>query len=78
MSLPALRKFEDEIERHLRLLELKKTEFERNIGRRIRLFEQKRDGVGKKIEDQIRQFERKRGFGSMTRCVSSAPGSSGP
>ncbi|MGC1354517.1 MAG: methyltransferase [Xanthobacteraceae bacterium] len=62
MSLPALRKFEDEIERHLRLLELKKTEFERNIGRRIRLFEEKRDGLGKKIEQQIRQFERKRGI----------------
>jgi phosphatidylethanolamine/phosphatidyl-N-methylethanolamine N-methyltransferase len=62
MSLPALRKFEDEIERQLRLLELKKTEFERNIGRRIRLFEQKRDGLGKKIEQQIRQFERKRGI----------------
>src|SRR5579863_1611139 len=62
MSLPALRKFEDEIERQLRLLELKKTEFERNIGRRIRLFEEKRDGLGKKIEKQIRQFERKRGI----------------
>lgn len=62
MSLPALRKFEDEIERHLRLLELKKTEFERNVGRRIRLFEEKRDGLGKKIEQQIRQFERKRGI----------------
>jgi phosphatidylethanolamine/phosphatidyl-N-methylethanolamine N-methyltransferase len=62
MSLPALRKFEDEIERQLRLLELKKAEFERNIGRRIQLFEAKRDGIGKKIEQQIRQFERKRGI----------------
>jgi phosphatidylethanolamine/phosphatidyl-N-methylethanolamine N-methyltransferase len=62
MTLPALRKFENEIERQLRLLELKKTEFERNIGRRIRLFEEKRDGLGRKIEQQIRQFERKRGI----------------
>src|SRR5580693_3459180 len=62
MPLPALRKFENEIERHLRLFELKKGEIERNIGRRIRLFEEKRDGIGKKIEKQIRQFERKRGI----------------
>jgi phosphatidylethanolamine/phosphatidyl-N-methylethanolamine N-methyltransferase len=62
MSLPALRKFENEIERQLRLLELKKTEFERNIGRRIKLFEAKRDGIGKKIERQIRLFEQKRGI----------------
>ncbi|HXL64540.1 MAG TPA: hypothetical protein VN938_05740, partial [Xanthobacteraceae bacterium] len=62
MPLPALRKFENEIERQWRLLELKKSEIERNIGRRIRLFEEKRDGIGKKIEKQIRQFERKRGI----------------
>src|SRR6202451_1701568 len=62
MPLPALRKFENEIERQWRLLELKKSEIERNIGRRIRLFEKKRDGIGKKIEKQIRQFERKRGI----------------
>ena len=63
MSLPALRTFEQRIERQLRLLELKKTIFERNIGRQIRLFERKRDGIGKKkIEEQIRQFERKRGI----------------
>jgi phosphatidylethanolamine/phosphatidyl-N-methylethanolamine N-methyltransferase len=66
MSLPALRTFEQRIERQLRLLELKKTIIERNIGRHIRLFERKRDGIGKKIEEkieeQIRQFERKRGI----------------
>src|ERR1700684_2345949 len=62
MPLPALRKFENEIERHLRLFELKKGEIERNIGRRIKLFEEKRDGISKKIEKQIRQFERKRGI----------------
>ena len=62
MPLPALRKFENEIERQWRLFELKKSEIERNIGRRIRLFEEKRDGIGKKIEKQIRQFERKRGI----------------
>ena len=62
MSLPALRTFEQRIERQLRLLELKKTIIERNIGRQIRLFERKRDGIGKKIEEQIRQFERKRGI----------------
>src|SRR5580658_1272916 len=60
MPLPALRHFEQTIERQLRLLELKKTIIERNIGRRFRLFERKRDGIGKKIEGQIRQFERKR------------------
>ena len=62
MPLPALRTFEQKIERQLRLLELKKTIIERNIGRQIRLFEQKRDGIGKKIEEQIKQFERKRGI----------------
>src|ERR1700689_199800 len=62
MPLPALRKFENEIERQLRLFELKKSEIERNIGRRIRLFEEKRNGIGKQIEKQIRQFERKRGI----------------
>src|SRR3984885_6878411 len=62
MPLPALRKFENELERQLRLFELKKSEIERTIGRRIRLFEEKRDGIGKKIEKQIRQFERKRGI----------------
>src|SRR5579872_1809902 len=62
MPLPALRKFENEIERQLRLLETKKSEIERNIGRSIRLFEEKRDGLGKKIQHQIRQFERKRGI----------------
>jgi len=62
MSLPALRKFEQTVERQLRLLELRKTLIERNIGRQIRLFEQKSDDIGKKIEEQIRQFERKRGI----------------
>jgi phosphatidylethanolamine/phosphatidyl-N-methylethanolamine N-methyltransferase len=62
MPLPALRKFENEIERQWRLFELKKNEIERNIGRHIRLFEEKRDGIGKQIEKQIRQFERKRGI----------------
>ena len=59
MPLPALRRFEQKIERQLRL---RKSIIERNIGRQIRLFEQKRDGIGKKIEEQIRQFERKRGI----------------
>ena len=62
MSLPALHKFEQTVERQLRLLELRKTLIERNIGRQIRLFEQKSDGIGKKIEERIRQFERKRGI----------------
>jgi phosphatidylethanolamine/phosphatidyl-N-methylethanolamine N-methyltransferase len=63
MSLPALRHFEQQIERQLRFLELKKTVIERNIGRQIRLFERKRDDIGKKIDEQIRQFERRRGVG---------------
>src|ERR1700683_1252632 len=62
MPLPALRKFENEIERQWRLFELKQSEIERNIGLRIRLFEEKRDGIGKQIEKQIRQFELKRGI----------------
>jgi phosphatidylethanolamine/phosphatidyl-N-methylethanolamine N-methyltransferase len=62
MSHPALRKFEQKIERPLRLLELKKTMIERNIGRQIRLFERKRDDIARKIDDQIEQFERKRGI----------------
>jgi len=62
MQLPALHKFEQTIERQLRLLELKKTVIERNIGRQFRLLEQKRDDFGKKIEEQIRQFEQKRGI----------------
>src|ERR1700688_588907 len=62
MSLPALQKFEKQIGRHIRLLELRKTLIERKIERQIRLFEQKRDGIGKKIEAQIRQFELKRGI----------------
>ena len=48
MSLPALQKFEQKIERQLRLLEAKKHIIERKIERQIRLFEQKRDGIGKK------------------------------
>src|SRR6202044_2170937 len=51
-----------EIERHLRLFELKKGEIEHKIGKQFRLFEQKRDGIGKKIEQQIRLFEKKRGI----------------
>src|SRR6201996_4836482 len=62
MSLPALQKFEKQIGRHIRFLELRKTMIERKIERQIRRFEQKRDGFGKKIEAQIRQFEEKRGI----------------
>src|ERR1700686_967212 len=62
MSLPALQKFEKQIGRHIRLLELRKTLIERKIERQIRLFEQKRDGIGKKIEQQIKQFELKKGI----------------
>ena len=51
MSLPALRTFEQRIERQLRLLELKKTIIERNIGRQIRLFERKR---GIRLDDEVR------------------------
>lgn len=62
MPLPALLKFEQKIERQLRLLEARKYLIERKIERQIRLFERKRDNIGKKIEDQIRQFERKNGI----------------
>jgi len=60
MPLPALRKFEQTIERQLRLLELRRTLIERNIGRRIKLFEQRRGDLGRKIGERIRQFESKR------------------
>jgi phosphatidylethanolamine/phosphatidyl-N-methylethanolamine N-methyltransferase len=60
MSLPGLHKFEQKVERQLRLFDAKKTMIERKIGRHIRLFEQKRDGIGKKIEARIREFEQKR------------------
>src|SRR6204780_1530301 len=62
MPLPALRKFELEVERQLRLFELRKNVIERKIERQIRLFEKKRNGIGRKIEEQIRQFEKKRGI----------------
>jgi phosphatidylethanolamine/phosphatidyl-N-methylethanolamine N-methyltransferase len=62
MPLPALQKFEQTIERHVRLLGAKRYLIERKIGRHIRLFEEKRDGIGKKIEERIRQFENKRGI----------------
>ncbi len=62
MPLPALHKFEQQIGRQIRLLEVRKNIIERKIGRQIRLFEQKRDGIGRKIEQQIRQFEFKKGI----------------
>jgi phosphatidylethanolamine/phosphatidyl-N-methylethanolamine N-methyltransferase len=63
MPLPALQKFEQTLERQVRLLGAKKYLIERKIGRHIRLLEQTRDGIGKKIEERIRQFERKKGIG---------------
>jgi phosphatidylethanolamine/phosphatidyl-N-methylethanolamine N-methyltransferase len=62
MPLPALQKFEKQIGRQLRLLEVRKTIIERKIERHIRLFEQRRNGIGKKIEQQVKQFERKKGI----------------
>jgi len=62
MPLVALRKFEQNIERQLRLLEVKKSIIERKIERQLRLFERKRDGIGRKIEERIRQFERRKGI----------------
>ena len=62
MPLPALQKFEEKIERHIRILEVKKSLFERKIERQFKIFERKRDGIGKKIEKQIRQFELKKGI----------------
>jgi phosphatidylethanolamine/phosphatidyl-N-methylethanolamine N-methyltransferase len=62
MPVPGLLKFEQKVERQLRILELSKTLIERKIGRQFRLLEQRRSGIGKKIDEQIRQFERKRGI----------------
>jgi phosphatidylethanolamine/phosphatidyl-N-methylethanolamine N-methyltransferase len=54
MPLPALRTFEQKIERQFRLFEVRKALIERKIGRQIRGFERTRDGIGKKIEEQVR------------------------
>jgi phosphatidylethanolamine/phosphatidyl-N-methylethanolamine N-methyltransferase len=62
MPLPALQRFEQKVERQIRLLEAKKNFIERKIEWQIRLFERKRDSIGKKIEAQIRQFEQKKGI----------------
>jgi phosphatidylethanolamine/phosphatidyl-N-methylethanolamine N-methyltransferase len=62
MQLPALQRFEQKVERQIRLLEAKKYLIERKIERQIRVFEQKRDSIGKKIEQQVRQFELKKGI----------------
>ena len=62
MPLPALQRFERNIERQIRLLEARKNIIERKIERQIRIFEQKRNGIGKKIEHQIKQFELKKGI----------------
>jgi phosphatidylethanolamine/phosphatidyl-N-methylethanolamine N-methyltransferase len=62
MPLPALQKFERQIERQIRILEIRKNLIERKIERQIRLFEEKRNGIGRKIEKQIRQFELKKGI----------------
>jgi len=62
MALPALQKFEQKIERQIRLLEIRKGIIERKIERQIRLFEQKRNSIGRKIEQQVRQFELKKGI----------------
>jgi phosphatidylethanolamine/phosphatidyl-N-methylethanolamine N-methyltransferase len=63
----ALRTFERRIERHLRLLEQKKTIIERNIGRQIRQFERKR---GIRLDDEVRflrsWFERPLSIGAVT------------
>src|SRR6202051_3039136 len=62
MPLQALQKFEQKIERQLRVFEIRKHIIERKCERQFRLFEQKRDGIGKKIEERIRQFELKKGI----------------
>jgi phosphatidylethanolamine/phosphatidyl-N-methylethanolamine N-methyltransferase len=62
MALPALQKFEQQIGRQMRLLEIRKNIIERKIERQIRLFEQKRNSIGKKIEAQVRQFEEHKGI----------------
>ena len=67
MPLIALRTFERRIERHLRLLEQKKTIIERNIGRQIRQFERKR---GIRLDDEVRflrsWLERPLSIGAVT------------
>jgi phosphatidylethanolamine/phosphatidyl-N-methylethanolamine N-methyltransferase len=62
MLVPGLQRFEQKVERQLRLLELSKTLIERKLERQFRLLDQKRGGIGRKIEQQLRQFERKRGI----------------
>ncbi len=77
MPLPALQKFEQKIERQIRLLEAKKYLIERKIERQIRLFEQKRDGIGKKSKSRSASSSARRESGSTTKCASSAPGWNG-
>jgi len=62
MPLPALQKFEQKIERQIRILEARKFLIERKIERQIRLFEKKRDNLARKIEHQVREFERNKGI----------------
>ncbi len=62
MPLPALQRFEQTIERQIRLLEARKYLIERKIDRQIRLFEERRGGIGRKIEERIREFERNKGI----------------
>ena len=62
MPLPALRIFEQKIERQFRLFEVRKAILGRKLGRQLRAFERTRDGFGKKIEARIREFERKHGI----------------
>ena len=63
MPLPALEKFERNIGRQLRVLELRKQLIERKIGRQIRLFEQTRDGRGEAL---LKSNEIFRGLGPPT------------
>ena len=67
MPVPALRKFEQKIERQLRLLEVRKTIIERKIEQQIRQFEQKR---GIRLDDEVRfirsWIERPLSIGAVT------------
>src|SRR5579864_4962262 len=67
MALPALQKFERQIGRQLRFLELRKTIIERKIERQIRQFELKR---GIRLDDEVRfirsWIERPLSIGAVT------------
>ena len=77
MALPALQKFEQQIGRQIRLLELSKNIIERKIERQIRLFEKSATASARRSKRRSGNSRPNGASGSTTRCASSAPGLNG-